>query len=203
MAKKKSQKKVKRKVTTPEFRVSYPAVFKPRFNEESGKEEYKVQALFRKGEDLSKMKAVATKALQDKFGNKLKSKSFVKNIKSPFKDQGDCIKTDENGEEFLPDGYVEGAKYCEFKSYQKPGVVDKAVEDIVDSSQFYGGCFASATVVAVAYEVKGNKGVSFWLQNLQKTKEGDPFGTRSKPSDDFKPIEVDEEEEVDSADDLW
>ena len=55
------------KGTTPKFRVSYPNVFKPRRNELNGKDEYSVVALFKKGEDLSKLKKLVQEAAEKRI----------------------------------------------------------------------------------------------------------------------------------------
>ena len=184
-------------VITPEFRVSYPRVFKPEKNDLSGEMEFTVSALFKKGENLSALKKAAEEACEEKWG-KDKSK-WPKNLKSPFKDQGTREKEKEvveikNGKEtktvktVMPDGYEKGAMYLNLKSRQKPGLVDQSLNDIIDASEFYGGCYARASVRAMAYDMKVNKGVSFWLQNLQKTRDGESFGGRTAPQDDFEPI---------------
>ncbi|PWG75044.1 hypothetical protein DF186_14750, partial [Enterococcus hirae] len=38
------------------------------------------------------------------------------------------------------------------------------------------------------YDVSGNRGVAFGLQNVQKLRDGDPLGGRTKPEDDFEPM---------------
>ena len=50
-------------VITPEFRASYPKLFKAEVNQMSGKAEYSVVALFKKGEDLTALKKAAEQAL--------------------------------------------------------------------------------------------------------------------------------------------
>ena len=174
-------------VLTPAFRVSYPNVFKAKRNDFSGNDEFSVMALFDKGEDLSKLKEAAQKATTDKWGAD-KSK-WPTNLKIPFRDQAEKAK-DVNGKRILPAGHEEGAFFMNLKSNQRPGVVDQNVEDIIDESIFYAGCYARASVDAYAYDVKGNRGVSFGLGNIQKVKEGEPLGNRSKPEQDFAPVTV-------------
>ena len=88
----------------------------------------------------------------------------------------------------LPDGYVEGAIYLNLKSVNKPGLVDNQVQDIIDSAEFYGGCWARASVSVYAYAQGGNRGVNFGLGNIQKVKDDTPFGNRTKAQDDFAPV---------------
>ena len=110
-------------------------------------------------------------------------------LRKPFRDQAEKEKDDDKtGQKFMPDGYEKGAIFISAKSYNKPGVVDQDVQDIINESDFYGGCFARMTVQASAYDQKGNSGVSFWIQNIQKTREGDPFGGKTRATDDFAPV---------------
>ena len=132
-------------VMTPEFRVSYPNLLEPRLNDLNGKMEYSVVALFKKGEDLSKLKVMAENAVVEKWGaDKTK---WPKTLRSPFRDQG----------ERESDGYEEGAVFINLKSNQRPGVVDANVQTIIDPSQVYPGCYGRATVRAYAYAQKGNR----------------------------------------------
>ena len=174
------------KVTTVEFRVAFPSVFRPKRNDLSGKDEYSLVALFPKGADLSGLKAAAQAAIAKKWGDD-KSK-WPKNMKNPFRDQGDRAKTQDDGSETLPQGYEAGAIYLNLKSSQRPGVVAPDMQEIIDESEFYGGCWARASINAYAYDQKGNRGVAFGLNNLQKLRDDDAFGNRSKPEDDFSAV---------------
>ena len=174
------------RVLTPVFRVSYPNVFKPRKNELSGKEEYSLVALFAKGDDLTALKQAAQAAAEYKWGPD--QKKWPKNLRLPFRDQGDRAK-EENGKEILPAGYEKGAIYLNLKCTERPGLVDAKVQSIIDESEFYAGCFARATVHAYAYDQAGNRGISFGLENIQKVKDGETLGGRIKATDAFTPIE--------------
>lgn len=165
------------KVVTPEFRVSFPQVFKAKAVNETSEPKYGIVMLFKKGEDLSKLKAAAKQAVKDKWGD-----DAPKELRSPFKNQGD--------REY--DGYVDGALCVSASSKSKPAVVDGNLDPIIDESEFYPGCYAIASLVASAYGGKGTTftpGVNFYLQNVQKQRDGDSLSGRSKPEDDFKPIE--------------
>lgn len=176
-------------INTPTFRVSYPNVFKAKKNDLNGKDEFSIVALFKKGEDISALKTAAQKAITDKWGpDKAK---WPQNLRSPFRDQAERAK-EVDGKRILPAGHEEGAIFLNLKSSQRPGVVDQNVQDILDESQFYAGCFARASVNAYAYDQKGNRGVSFGLGNIQKVKDGEPLGNRARPESDFAPIAVEE-----------
>lgn len=169
--------------TTPKFRVSYPKVFKAELNTLSGKSEYSIVALFKKGEDLSALKKAAEEVIIEKLGaDKTK---WPKNLKSPFRDQSDREKDGQ-----LPPGHEAGAIFMNLKSQQKPGVVDQNVQPILDENEFYAGCYAHATVRPYYYDQKGNKGVAFGLQNIQKLSDGEPLGGgRTSAANEFAPVE--------------
>jgi hypothetical protein len=168
-------------VLTPKFRVSYPSLFKAKLNEMSNKHEYSVVAVFPKDADLSALKKAVTDVLIEKLGaDKAK---WPKNLKSPFRDQGEKEK-----DGVLPNGYEAGAIFMTLKSAQKPGVVDANVQPIIDESEFYAGCWAHATIRPYYYDQKGNKGVGFGLQNVQKLSEGEPLSGRVNAVSEFAPI---------------
>lgn len=175
-------------VMTPVFRVSYPNVFKAKKNDFSQKEEFSLMALFKAGEDLSALKAAAKEVTVAKWG--ADQSKWPKPLKSPFRLQDDKAEVDEaTGKKKFPNGYEEGGVFITLKSAQRPGIVDAQNQDIITDSDFYAGCYARATVRPYAYDNKGNRGVAFGLQNIQKVKEGDPLGSRTKAQDDFAPIE--------------
>ena len=157
-------------VLTTEFRVSFPHVFKPQSAAEGAEPKYSLSMLFPVGTDVTALKKAAADAAKEKWGDNLPKK-----LKSPFLDQGD----------YEYDGYEEGGVLIRATSKQKPGLVDAKVQAIIDESEFYPGCYARATVRAFAYDVSGNKGVSFGLQNLQKTRDGEMMGGRTRAATDF------------------
>ena len=194
---------------TPEFRMSYPTLFKPKQNTLNGKLEYSVEALFPPYEQMppgdkklfDELRAAVEQAKIDKWGpdkNKWPKDKETKQIKvrSPFKDQK--MKEKEiDGKLVMPPGCVPGAAYLSLKSETLPGIVGpepdpenpRQPRKITDPNEIYGGCYGRATVRVAAYEQKGNAGVSIYLNNIQKTRDGDAFGGgRSKPEDDFAPV---------------
>src|SRR4051812_19269134 len=163
------------KVRTPIFRVSFPQVFEPKaFND--GEPKYSVVMLFDSKADLREMKACLQEAAKEKWGTKMPS-----GLRSAFRD---------GKEKEALQGYGEGVTFCSASSKQRPGLVDQAVQPIIDRGEFYAGCYARATVTAFAYDQKGNKGVSFGLHNLQKIRDGERFDGRTAAEDDFEAVDV-------------
>ena len=171
------------KMNTPQFRVAFPNVFKPRLNSLNKKEEYSLVALFPVGTDLSELKAACKEVAEKKW-----PEGIPTGLRSPFRDQGERKKKNDAGQLVLPPGYEEGGIFLNLKTVTKPGLVDNQVQDIIDSSEFYGGCWARASVSVYAYDQGGNRGVNFGLGNIQKIKDDTPFGNRTKPQDDFAPV---------------
>lgn len=161
-----------KKVITPEFRVSFPAIFKP-VSFEGGAAKYKVNMMFPKNTDLSAMKALAKAAIEDKWPDKAKR---PKDLRNPFRD-GDTEKPD--WPEYADTIFVAAT------SGMKPGLVDQEMQPIIEEGEFYAGCYAKASVTAYGYNKAGNVGVAFGLQNLMKTKDGEPFSGREAPEVDF------------------
>lgn len=169
-------------IMTPNFVASYPKLFKAELNEQSGKMEYSVVALFKKGEDLTALKEAAAACIVEKHGaDKTK---WPKNLKSPFRDQSEREK-----EGKLPAGHEAGAIFITMKSQSKPGVVDGNVQPIIDDAEVYAGCTMRATVRPYYYDKNGNKGVAFGLQNVQKVGDGTPLGgAKAAASTEFAPV---------------
>lgn len=178
-------------VITPEFRVSYPKVFKPEPNKLKNNElEYSMQALFPKGADLSTLKKAAQEALQEKFGARLPQLVKEGKLKTPFRDQGEKEYTRDDGVKVMPPAMEKGAIFLTLRTKQKPGVVDQNVQSIMNEADFYGGCYAKAAVTVYAYEKGSNCGVNFGLQHVQKTRDGESLGSRTRAEDAFAPIDT-------------
>jgi hypothetical protein len=172
------------KVMTPKFRVSFPAVFKAEAYED-GEPKFSVTMLFDSKADLSKLKAAAKAAIEEKWPD---AKKRPANLRSPFRD---------GAEKPDLDGY-DGCIFVRATSKTKPGLVDENVQTIVDQAQFYGGCFARATVRAYAYDHKGNRGVAFGLENIQKLSDGPAFSGKTTAEQDFGAADG-----ADGADDIF
>lgn len=157
------------KVLTPEFRVSFPAVFKPQAAMEGQEPTYNIQMLFPKTTDLSALKKAVKEAIVEKWGA-----NPPKTLRLPFKD----------GDEKDYDTH-KGHIYINAKSKIKPGLVDQDLQEIISPEDFYGGCYARATLTVYSYDRKGNQGVAFGLQNIQKLRDGERFSARSSAADDF------------------
>ena len=107
-----------------------------------------------------------------------------KKFRSPFRN------VDDEEEKQGMEGYEEGMVFMSASSTRRPGVVGPDAKTRIEAAEdIYPGCYCRATVVAFAYDVKGNKGVSFGLNNVQKVREGEPLGSFSRAEDDFDEVE--------------
>lgn len=147
-------------VMTPEFRLSYPALFEPR--EYQGKSSYNLTMVFARNADLSKLKAAAKAAFDAKFPN------GCKNPRNPFQDGNE--KVEEWGESFRDTTYIRA------QSQYQPKVVDANRVEILDADKVYPGCYCRAIVAPYAYDNAGNRGVAFSLEAVQFLRDGERLG---------------------------
>lgn len=175
------------KVVTNKVRLSYCNLFQPRAVEEGQEAKYSCTILIPKSDKVTiqKIKAAIEAAKQagaSVFGGKVPA-----NIKSPVHD-GDGEKP--NGGEYGEE--CKGHYVINASSKQKPGVVDSRLNEILDSTEVYSGCFARASINFYAFSKSGNKGIACGLNNVQKIADGDYLGGRSRAEDDFEAVEDDE-----------
>jgi hypothetical protein len=177
------------KVVTGEVRLSYAHLFEPYAQKADQDKKYSCVILIPKTDKatLRKIKsaqAAAAEAGAAKFGGKVPG-----NLKTTLHD-GDTEADLERNPEY------EGHYYMSVSSKTKPGIVDRNVQEILDSSEVYSGCFARVSINAFAYNTNGNRGISFGLNHVQKTRDGDFLGGRTRAEDDFEALE-----DADSDDD--
>lgn len=183
------------KIVTPEFRLSFPAVWEPKAGPDGGEEKYRIVMLFPKTEDIKALKKLAYDAIAEKWGaDKGKWPANLRNL-----DLGKFLSTSgkdgwpfRDGDAQSLDGYA-GCVSVSATSKQAPGVVDRKLKPIIDKDELYAGCYCRASVTAFAYDKAGNKGVSFGLQNIQKIRDGESFSGRSRAEDDFDAIAGDDD----------
>lgn len=163
-------------IITPEARIAFPVLFTPEKYDESSKAKYGASLLFAEGANLSALERAVDEAISAKWGQRTPKK-----VRMPFLEQGD----------FDTEGFVPGAIFIRVTSNQRPGLVGPDLQPILLESDIYGGCYVRASVRPFTYEAKGNVGVAFGLQNIQKLREGETIFGRIKPEAEFEPITVD------------
>lgn len=163
------------KVVTGIVRFSYVHVFAPRAMEGS-EPKYSVSLLIPKEdkETLAKIKRAIDLAKEQglpKWGGKAPA-----NLRSPVRD-GDTERPD--------DPAYAGHFFINATCKTKPGVVDRNLQPILDSTELYSGCYGRASITFYAYSVNGNRGIACGLNNIQKLRDGESLGGRARAEDEF------------------
>lgn len=167
-----------KKVITGRVRASFVNVFRPRKNDLSGKEEYSMMVIVPKSDTktVSALKDAAKAAADERWGGKP-----PKGLRMPLRDADrEAADSGEPVQAHLKDSY-----FLNVKSNIKPGLVDKNRMEVIDPTEFQSGDYCRVSLGAYSYDVNGNRGVSFGLQNVQVLDKGEPLGGRSRAEDEF------------------
>ena len=97
-------------------------------------------------------------------------------LKTPLRD-GDLERPDD-------EAYA-GCYFINANSASAPGIVDADRQPVIDRSEVYSGVYGRASINFYAFNSNGNKGIACGLNNLQKIKDGEPLGGKSRAEDDF------------------
>ena len=105
-------------------------------------------------------------------------------IKTPLRD----------GDEQRPDDPAYANSYfINANSTTAPGIVDADRQPILDRSEVYSGVYGRASINLYAFNSNGNKGIACGLNNLQKIRDGEPLGGRTRAEDDFADLDDDDD----------
>ena len=145
-----------------------------------GDPKYSVSAIVSKKDTatINAIKAAIEEAKKEsisKWGGKIPP-----NLKTPLRD-GDLERPDD-------EAYA-GSFFFNANSRQAPQIVDAKVQPILDQSEVYSGCYGRISVTFYGFNSAGNRGVAAGLGNIQKLRDGEPLGGRTKASDDFGTVE--------------
>ena len=113
---------------------------------------------------------------QGKLKGNGKSVPALSVLKTPLRD-GDAERPDD-------EAYVD-AYFINANSATAPGIVDADRNPILDRSEVYSGVYGRASINFYAFNSNGNKGIACGLNNLQKIRDGEPLGGKSRAEDDF------------------
>lgn len=167
------------KVVTGKVRFSYVNIFKSRAFQADQDAKFSICLLIPKEDKatLKKIKAAVDEAIQEGISSKWNGKKPA-NVKLPLRD-GDEERADEAPE-------YEGMMFLNANSTQKPGIVDKDLNEILDPDEVYSGCWGRASINFYPFSVNGNKGIGVGLNNVQKLKDGEHLGAaRESAESDF------------------
>jgi hypothetical protein len=207
------------KIWTQEFRLSYPNFDKPRAFKQGDKETFSCTMLFPKKVDLAAdvtnkagkllsigMRKAATKLIKATWPAEFKKfgtdwKSWEDPIKLPFRN-GDTDRAAFDKQSRKPKEGYPGHIFVRASTLDRPGLLIERNGDRVPAPDggrdFYPGCWARAVLVCCPYDTAGNRGITFYLNNVLKTRDDTPLAGRANAEDDFADIE---QSDVDSGDD--
>ena len=174
----------KNQVVTGEVRFSFVNVFEPRKVGDSDEAKYSITVIIPKTDTVTvekikgAIKAAAEAGAQKHFGGKIPT-----NVKNTFRD-GDT-ETNDMGD-LQKEKYPEYANsyYIRLSSKKKPKVLNANHEEIMDPTEIYSGCYGRVSMTFFAYSGNGKSGVSAVLENVMKTRDGEPL-TSMLTGDEF------------------
>ena len=167
-------------ITGPETRWSYANVWDAK-SINGGAPKFSVSLIIPKSDTktVEKIKAAIRAAYeegQSKLKGNGKSVPALSVIKTPLRD-GDTERSD--------DPSYAGCYFINANSSAAPGIVDADRQPILDRSEVYSGVYGRASISLYAFNSNGNRGIACGLNNLQKIRDGEPLGSRSRAEDDF------------------
>ena len=177
-------------ITGVNTRWSYVNAWEPK-SINGGAPKYSVSLIIPKSDTktLEKIRA-AIQAAYEEGQSKLKgngrSVPALSALKTPMRD-GDAERPDD---EAYANSYFVNAN-----SGTAPGIVDADRNPILERSEVYSGVYGRASINFYAFNSNGNKGIACGLNNLQKIRDGEPLGGKSRAEDDF--AEEDEDDFLD------
>ena len=177
-------------ITGVNTRWSYVNAWEPK-SINGGAPKYSVSLIIPKSDTktLEKIRT-AIQAAYEEGQSKLKgngrSVPALSALKTPLRD-GDAERPDD---EAYANSYFVNAN-----SGTAPGIVDADRNPIPERSEVYSGVYGRASINFYAFNSNGNKGIACGLNNLQKIRDGEPLGGKSRAEDDF--AEEDEDDFLD------
>ena len=168
------------KVITDECRFTFLHVFEPHSNDPGKEAKYSVCLLIPKTDKktLAYIKEAVNAALEQ--GQKtLWGGKTPKALKLPLRD-GDEEKDTEEYPEYA------GMMFLNATSKRQPGLVDSHKQEIMTAEELKSGDYGKASIGFFPFSASGYNGVGVGLNNLMKTRDGEPLGgSYVKPEDDF------------------
>lgn len=172
-------------IKTPRGKLSYPSLLEPRSmaNDPEGEKKYSCALLIPPGADLTVMRSEAQRVAKEKWPD-----GVPKNVRNPFLRVGDLERSKGGGQ--YPAEFADWT-LIRCSSKQAPDLVDHLGQAVTRQAEVYPGRFSRLSVRPFAYDQKGNRGVSFGLQNAQLLDHDTPMaGTRSRAEDDFESVSL-------------
>ena len=167
-------------ITGVNTRWSYANVWQAK-SINGGAPKYSISLIIPKSDTVTVEKIrAAIKAAYEEGESKLKGNGkFVPAL--------DAIKTPlRDGDKERPgDEAYKGCWFINANSATAPEIVDADRQPILDTSEVYSGVYGRASINFYAFNSNGNRGIACGLNNLQKIRDGEPLGGKSRAEDDF------------------
>lgn len=170
-------KEIPTKVITGKSRLSYEHLWEPASIDDNSPAKYSACVLISKKDKitLEKFKRAQDAAIQEGIKSKWKGKKPAK-LKLPLRD----------GDEERPDDEAfAGCYFFNANANRQPGIVDLALNPILDREEVYSGCYCRFSVNLYPFSTSGNNGVAVGLNNVQKVADGERLAGGSRAEDDF------------------
>ena len=167
-------------ITGPNTRWSYANVWDAK-SINGGAPKFSISLIIPKSDTatVNKIKS-AIQAAYDEGQSKLKGNGrtvpALSTLKTPLRD-GDLERPD--------DPVYANAYFINANSATAPGIVDADRNPILERSEVYSGVYGRASINLYAFNSNGNRGIACGLNNLQKIRDGEPLGGKSRAEDDF------------------
>ena len=167
-------------ITGPDTRWSYANVWEAK-SINGGTPKFSVSLIIPKSDarTVTKIKAAIEAAYREgeaKLKGNGKTVPPLSTIKTPLRD-GDTERPD--------DPAYANAYFINANSATAPGIVDADRQPVLDRSEVYSGVYGRASINFYAFNSNGNRGIACGLNNLQKIRDGEPLGGKSRAEDDF------------------
>ena len=132
---------------------------------------------------LAKIEAAVEAAKAEAKGKKWGGK-IPPNLKLPLRD-GDIERPDD-------ENYA-NCMFLNANSSDKPGIVDRQVNPILDPMQVYSGCYCNVSLSLYGFNSNGNRGVACGLGNIQWLKDGERLSGKADAASDFDAVADDDD----------
>ncbi len=169
---------LRKRLISPKARLSYPYLFvakKPHDDDDKEDPKFTTALIFEAGTSLKAMRQAAMDVALSRWTNAADMIRSGK-LRWPFRD---------DPEDVSEKGYPEGCTFMNTSSKTRPGVVNAMLEVVTDADEAYAGRYVKVSLTAYTYDVKGNKGVTFGLNNVQLLEHGERLDGRRNPADEF------------------
>ena len=171
-------------LVTGECRLSYVTLMEPRAINNVGTPQYSLKILIPKTDTATLTALKNAKEVAVKNGVTEGKKPFATYSAAKLATMTVALK---DGDADFPDNpecagcWVLNAKTPQDKP---PGVLNEKKERVTNPTDIYSGMYGKVHIQLFPYDTAGNAGVGVSLQNVMKTKDGDPLGGARKRAED-------------------